>query len=103
MGGSADIEYKHGYPATINTEREAAFAARSAARIRQRNVFTDAEPTMGGEDFSFMLQAPGATYFSDRAADLTIASFTTRVTTSTTGHPASAGTCSADPGIPAPE
>ena len=62
MGGSADIEYKRGYPATINTEREAAFAAKVGERVfGKQNVFTDAEPTMGGEDFSYMLQAkPGA-------------------------------------------
>ena len=33
MGGSADIEYKRGYPSTINTEREAAFAAKVGERV----------------------------------------------------------------------
>jgi amidohydrolase len=65
MGGSADIEYKLGYPSTINTEREALFAARVGERVfGKNNVLTDAEPTMGGEDFSYMLQArPGAYVF----------------------------------------
>jgi len=65
LGGSAEIEYKRGYPATINSEREAAFAAKVGERVfGKTNVFTDAEPTMGGEDFSFMLQArPGAYVF----------------------------------------
>jgi len=65
MGGSADIEYKLGYPSTINTEREAIFAAKVGERVfGKQNVFTDAEPTMGGEDFSYMLQArPGAYVF----------------------------------------
>ena len=65
MGGRADIEYKLGYPSTINTEREAAFAAKVGERVfGKNNVFTDAEPTMGGEDFSYMLQArPGAYVF----------------------------------------
>jgi len=65
MGGSAEIEYKRGYPSTINTEREAVFAARVGERVfGKNNVFTDAEPTMGGEDFSYMLQArPGAYVF----------------------------------------
>jgi hippurate hydrolase len=65
MGGSAEISYKRGYPSTINTEREAIFAARVGERIfGKSNVFTDAEPTMGGEDFSYMLQArPGAYVF----------------------------------------
>jgi amidohydrolase len=65
MGGSAAIEYKRGYPSTINSERESAFAARVGVRVFGKdNVFTDAEPTMGGEDFSFMLQErPGAYVF----------------------------------------
>jgi len=65
LGGSADFEYKRGYPATINTVREAAFAAKVGERVfGKANVLTDAEPTMGGEDFSFMLQArPGAYVF----------------------------------------
>ena len=62
MGGRADIEYKRGYPSTINSEREALFAARVGERVfGKQNVFTDAEPTMGGEDFSFVLERiPGA-------------------------------------------
>jgi amidohydrolase len=65
MGGRADIEYKRGYPSTINSEREAMFAAKVGERVfGKQNVFTDAEPTMGGEDFSYMLQArPGAYVF----------------------------------------
>ncbi|HUK04247.1 MAG TPA: M20 aminoacylase family protein [Burkholderiales bacterium] len=65
MGARADIEYKRGYPSTINSEKEAIFAAKVGERLFGRqNVFTDAEPTMGGEDFSFMLQArPGAYVF----------------------------------------
>ncbi len=65
MGGSAQVEYKLGYPSTINTEREAVFAAKVGERVfGKNNVFTDAEPTMGGEDFSYMLQArPGAYVF----------------------------------------
>src|SRR5262249_42040350 len=58
MGCRAELAYKRGYPATINTEREALFAAKVGERVFGKgNVFTDAEPTMGGEDFSFMLQA----------------------------------------------
>jgi hippurate hydrolase len=62
LGASADLQYIRGYPATINTERESEFAARVGERIfGAANVVRDAEPTMGGEDFSYMLQArPGA-------------------------------------------
>ena len=62
LGTSAEIEYRRGYPATVNAEREAVFAAKVGERVfGAPNVITDAEPTMGGEDFSYMLQArPGA-------------------------------------------
>jgi hippurate hydrolase len=62
LGATASVEYMRGYPATVNTEREAQFAARVGERIFGKdNVLTDVEPTMGGEDFSYMLQAkPGA-------------------------------------------
>jgi hippurate hydrolase len=62
LGGSAEIRYTRGYPPTVNSPREAAFAARVGERIFGKgNVVTDVEPTMGGEDFSYMLQArPGA-------------------------------------------
>ena len=65
MGGSADVEYNLGYPSTINSEREAVFAAKVGRRVFGKdNVITDAEPTMGGEDFSYMLEArPGAYIF----------------------------------------
>ena len=65
MGGSADVEYNLGYPSTINSEREAVFAAKVGKRVfGKENVITDAEPTMGGEDFSYMLEArPGAYIF----------------------------------------
>jgi amidohydrolase len=65
MGGSAELVYTRGYPATINSEREALFAAKVGERVfGKNNVFTDPEPTMGGEDFSYMLQArPGAYVF----------------------------------------
>ncbi len=65
LGGTTKIEYNRNYPATINTEREALFAARVGEKIfGTENVITDADPTMGGEDFSYMLQAkPGAYVF----------------------------------------
>jgi hippurate hydrolase len=62
LGATAEIEYRRGYPATVNSAREAAFAARVGEQVFGKgNVVTDADPTMGGEDFSYMLQAcPGA-------------------------------------------
>jgi len=65
FGGSASVTWKRGYPVTVNAARQAAFAAGIAARVAGgEKVDTDLPPTMGGEDFSFMLQArPGAFIF----------------------------------------
>jgi len=65
LGASAQIQYTRGYPATINSAREAQFAARVGEGLFGKgNVITEHEPTMGGEDFSYMLQArPGAYIF----------------------------------------
>jgi len=65
LGAACTIDYRRGYPATVNTEKEAAFAARVGEKVFGKgNVITDGEPTMGGEDFSYMLQArPGAYVF----------------------------------------
>jgi amidohydrolase len=65
MGASAQVEYVRGYPATVNSAREAAFAARVGERIFGKgNVLTNPTPTMGGEDFSYMLlERPGAYVF----------------------------------------
>jgi len=62
FGASADLLIKSGYPATINSTREAEFAAQVADRVfGTENVIRDADPTMGGEDFAYLLQArPGA-------------------------------------------
>jgi metal-dependent amidase/aminoacylase/carboxypeptidase family protein len=62
LGATAHIDYMRGYPATVNSVREAAFAASVGERIFGKgNVITDPTPTMGGEDFSYMLaERPGA-------------------------------------------
>lgn len=62
FGASATVHYERIYPATINTEDEATFAAEVAeALVGADHVVRDLEPSMGAEDFSFMLQArPGA-------------------------------------------
>jgi amidohydrolase len=67
---STEIQYTRGYPATVNSAREAQFAARVGERLFGKgNVITEHEPTMGGEDFSYMLQArPGAYVFLGQGA-----------------------------------
>ena len=62
FGAKATLHYERVYPATINHDREATFAADVAARlIGDDNVVRNLDPSMGAEDFSFMLQErPGA-------------------------------------------
>ena len=60
------FEFHRNYPPTINHAKEAAFArAVMVSIVGEANVLPQ-EPTMGAEDFSFMLQAkPGAYVFLD--------------------------------------
>jgi hippurate hydrolase len=62
FGATARVSYERVYPATINTAAEAHFAADVAQSLVGRDhVVRDLEPSMGAEDFSFMLQVkPGA-------------------------------------------
>ena len=62
FGATATIDYQRVYPATINSRAEAEFAATVAdAVVGADKVVRDLEPSMGSEDFSFMLQVkPGA-------------------------------------------
>ena len=62
FGATARVKFEHIYPATINTPAEALFAGDVAqALVGARNVERHMEPSMGAEDFSFMLQKkPGA-------------------------------------------
>ncbi|MBK9244557.1 MAG: amidohydrolase [Burkholderiales bacterium] len=64
-GASAQVKFERYYPATINDPAQAAFAAQVLREmVGGQNVFADYEPTMGSEDFAFMLQArPGAYIF----------------------------------------
>jgi amidohydrolase len=65
FGATAKATYKRDYPVTRNHARQAAFAASVAAQISGKEMVNDnAPPVMGGEDFSFMLEArPGAFVF----------------------------------------
>src|SRR5215475_2067870 len=64
-GASAKLTYNRDYPVTRNHERQTAFAVSVAAQVSGRErVDAAAAPVMGGEDFSFMLEArPGAFIF----------------------------------------
>ena len=62
FGATASVHYERIYPATINSHDEAMFAADVAeSLVGSDHVVRDIEPSMGAEDFSFMLQVkPGA-------------------------------------------
>ena len=62
FGATAEVSYERGYPATVNTPEEAHFVANVAASlVGEERVIRNMIPSMGAEDFSFMLQVkPGA-------------------------------------------
>jgi hippurate hydrolase len=62
FGATAAVRFERIYPATINTATEALFAGDVAqGLVGARHVERNMEPSMGAEDFSFMLQKkPGA-------------------------------------------
>ncbi len=62
FGGSGQLEYIRHYPVTVNHERETLLAAKAAQEVSgESKVTLDMAPTLGGEDFSFMLnEVPGA-------------------------------------------
>lgn len=63
FGATATIRYERIYPATINTAPEAMFAADVAeSLVGAPNVDRNMEPSMGAEDFSFMLQKKAGAY-----------------------------------------
>lgn len=61
LGLAGAIDYVRGYPATINSAAEAEIAAAAAARVvGAERVMRELPPSMGGEDFAYMLGArPG--------------------------------------------
>ena len=63
FGATAQVKFERIYPATINTAPEAQFAGDVAqALVGAHNVERNMEPSMGAEDFSFMLQKKAGAY-----------------------------------------
>jgi amidohydrolase len=64
-GAEIDVRYHRNYPVTFNHEHETDFAIQIASGLSgATNVETNTPPVMGGEDFSYMLEArPGAFIF----------------------------------------
>ena len=63
FGATASIHYRNGYPVTVNAPGPTEFASNVARSISGASS-VEADGTMGGEDFAYMLQArPGAYIF----------------------------------------
>lgn len=70
FGASAECRYHFGIDATINDPRQAAFCATvAAAVVGDKNVNTEAQPSMGGEDFGAMLKGRPGAYIKMGQAD----------------------------------
>jgi len=64
FGANCTFEFERNYPPTINHPAESEFAREVMANIVGADNVVAQEPTMGAEDFSYMLQAkPGAYCF----------------------------------------
>ncbi|MDD9899558.1 MAG: M20 family metallopeptidase [Alphaproteobacteria bacterium] len=58
---SVEVNYKRGYPSTVNTPKETEFARSVAVDVVGADKVHEFVPMMGGEDFSYFLEAcPGA-------------------------------------------
>ena len=64
FGATCEFQFKRNYPPTVNHPAEAAFARRVMEGVVGPEQVLAQEPTMGAEDFAYMLQArPGAYVF----------------------------------------
>jgi len=68
-----ECNYMRQFPATVNHETETELAAKAAARVAgEANVRSDVPPSMGSEDFSYMLEERPGSYIwmGNAGADL---------------------------------
>jgi len=64
FGATVEFQFRRNYPPTINHKAESAFIRSVMADIVGEAGVLDQEPTMGAEDFAYMLQhTPGAYVF----------------------------------------
>ena len=64
-GAGVNVEFDliNKYPPTINSKKESEFATKVAKKmVGEENVITDIEPSMGGEDFSYLLNNKPGSY-----------------------------------------
>ena len=63
LGATARVTYSRGYPPTVNHPKQTAFAGEvAAALLGEGAIDRSPEPSMGGEDFAFMLEEVPGTY-----------------------------------------
>ncbi len=63
MGATGKVWFEEGYPATINTPKHAKKCAVAARQlVPKEDVLRDMPPSMGAEDFSFLLNASEGAY-----------------------------------------
>ncbi len=63
FGATAEVKFTRHAPATVNDEDAATLAMRAAASVSgEAKVRHMSEPTMGGEDFAYMLEAKQGAY-----------------------------------------
>ena len=72
-GAEAEVDFHltNKYPPTINSKKESLFAANVAKKVfGDSQVDTDIDPSMGGEDFSYLLEKkPGAYLYIGQGDD----------------------------------
>jgi amidohydrolase len=69
-GATYEFDYDWRYPVTANDPDEAAYVRALATRVVGEERSQDMKPTMGAEDFSFMLeQRPGCFFFLGTQSD----------------------------------
>lgn len=70
-GGDIEVDYQRIFPATINSEAETRHVESCVVQtLGEAALVRDVDPSLGGEDFSFMLQrCPGAYFFLGTAKD----------------------------------
>jgi hippurate hydrolase len=72
-GAEAEVDFHltNKYPPTINSKKESVFAANVAKKVfGDSQVDTDIDPSMGGEDFSYLLEKkPGAYLYIGQGDD----------------------------------
>jgi hippurate hydrolase len=64
LGARAEFVFKRNYPPTVNHAAETGFVRRTLADVVGPERVQRFEPTMGAEDFSFLLQAIPGCYFA---------------------------------------